>query len=298
PKVFGYDFANVFSMNNQINFGKISLNQPVEEYKIEDITTIAGWLEPVNNGSALLWVNKNFKNESYFMPSEVLKDLKVKMGDRVVAEVSVDEKGQVVKKIFSINDCPVKSKIKPRVDFASIAHCSNSKPLMFKDQKYIDLNLKIGENLYVYGVDNNENTKTIVDMLNSCKIENKIYINISVVEKNKMLLTKLQNTENFIANITDDVDIVRRMILLALERAKRILEIGEDVLVVVDDMLSIVGIDKDNLNLVKNLASITKQGKKGSITLLSVMPNENIIQIEKLADKRLKISNGNLLIKN
>lgn len=293
PKVFGYDFANVFSIDNQMSFNKITLNQPVEEYKIEDITTVAGWLELVNNGSALLWCNKNFNIENYFVSSELLKDLKVKMGDRIVAEVNLEESGQVVKKIFSINDCPVNGKIKSRTDFSAIQHVFNNKPLAFAEKS--NLNVNVGENIYVYGANNVENTKAIVDILNSCKVNNKIYINISVAEKNKALLCNLKNTENFVTNLTEDVDVVRRMIILAIERAKRILEIGEDVVVVVDDMLSIVGIDKDNLNLVKKLASITKQAKKGSITLIAVMPNENIIQIEKLADKRFKIENKNLI---
>ena len=83
---------------------------------------------------------------------------------------------------------------------------------------------------------------------------------------------------------------------MATERSKRFLEAGEDALVVVDDISSIYGIDKEGLNLVKNLVSITKEGgKKGSITLLAVMPNESFNQIEKLADRRLKILDKNIL---
>lgn len=290
PKVFGYDFANVFNMSHHEVSSKLSLSQSNEEVEDDEMLTVAGWLEIVNNNAGILWVNRNLKNENFFIPSDVLKCIETKMGDRVVAEVSVDENQKVVKKIFSINDYPV-SQIESRVDFFSVEHFSTNRPLVFENKEYSNLGLNVGENIYIYGENNNENTKTIVDMLKSCKIQNKIYLNISIAEKNKSFFSGLENTENFVANITDEVDIVRRIVALSIERAKRILEVGEDVLFVVDDVLSIVGIDKENLNFVKKLASIAKEGNNGSITLLAVMPNESIVQIEKLADKRLKIEN-------
>jgi len=73
------------------------------------------------------------------------------------------------------------------------------------------------------------------------------------------------------------------------------MENGEDVLLVVDDMMSIAGVDKDNLNLLKKFASVAKDGKdKGSITLFAIMPNNSLIQIEKLADQRFKIDNNEI----
>ena len=291
PKVFGYDFANDFS--NQLSLGesvpslsKQTLNQNVVEVKQEDVITVAGWIEMVNNNSALLWVEKNFKNENYFVSSEVMKNLQVKMGDRVVAEISADDGSKVVKKIFSINDCPVKQPSHKRVDYENIEHNLPSKVLKFKNADYENLNLMVGENVYVYGSNNNDNTKKIIDMLNSCKIENKIYINVSIAEKNKIFLKSLQCSEKFLSNITDENDISKRVVLLAIERAKRILEVNENVLVVVDDISSVMGV---NENLVKNLVSITKDGGNGSITLLAVMPGYEINQVEKLADRRLKI---------
>jgi len=126
--------------------------------------------------------------------------------------------------------------------------------------------------------------------LMSAKIENKIYINISLSERNKLYLSNLKNTENFVSLITDDVDVAKRIVMLAIERAKRILELGEDVVVVVDDLQSIVGIDS-NLNLIKSFVTLAKStDNNGSITLLAIMPNDSQKQIEKLADKKIKIT--------
>lgn len=287
PKVFGYGFANVFSNENfVVDLSKQTLNQNVEIDDGSDVVTIAGWLEMVNNNSALLWVEKNFRNENYFVPSEVLANLNTKMGDRVVAEISTDVNSKVVKKIFSVNDYPVSSMQAKRNAYENIEHIMLNEILDFENEEYKNLNISKGENVYVYGTNNNENTKKIIDMLNSCKIENKIYINVSVVEKNKIFLKKLNYTENFVSNITDTSDVSKRVVMLAIERAKRVLEFDENVLIVVDDISSVMGVDE---SLVRSLVSVTKSSNKGSITLLAVMPNHGMSQIEKLADKRLEV---------
>ena len=294
PKVFGYDFANVFNANLQTG-STVILNQDVKDVQDGDMMTVAGWLELVNNNSGILWVNKNLKNDNYFVPQKVMADLELRMGDRIVAEVCNDESQKIVKRIFSINDCPIQH-LEKRREYSLIEHCLPERQLNFKNVNYQNLNLKIGENVYIYGENNNANTLLAVDILNQCEIENKIYINISLAEKNKMFLKDLKNCENFIAYLTDEIYVVRRIVFLAIERAKRILEIGENVMIVVDDMMSISGIDKDNLNLVKKLVSTTKEGKDlGSITLVAVMPNHNLVQIEKLADQRFLIEDNKIV---
>lgn len=296
PKVFGYNFANVFNTtNDEVLSSKQTLNQEVVEYQNTDVVTVVGWIELMSNNSALLWVEKNLKNKNYFVPNEVLANLKIKTGDKVLVEVNPDNADRVVKKIFSVNDCPIMQFSNKRVDYFDVSHNLPNRKLNFNNSSFDDLNLKIGENIYVYGSNNNENTTKIIELLSSCKIENKIYVNISLAEKNKIYLSKLTREEKFVANITDETEIARRVVSLATERAKRILENGEDCLVVIDDIASIYGIDKEDINLVKNLVSVTKEGNKGSITLIAVMPNVGFNQIEKLADKRLKISQNGFL---
>jgi len=294
PKVFGYSFANVFNVDYEPT-SVVALKQPTTSEEDEDILTIAGWVELLNNNSAILWINKNLKNDNYFISKEIIDNINIKTGDRIVAEITNDENSKLVKRIFSINDCPIAKMELTRCDYFSVEHNLPSRTIGFENQEINSLNLKIGENIYFYGSDNNQNTTAISSILNKCKIENKIYVNISLAEKNKIFLSNLKNCEMFVANITDEVDIVRRVLSLAIERAKRIMENGEDVLLVVDDMMSIAGVDKDNLNLLKKFASVAKDGKdKGSITLFAIMPNNSLIQIEKLADQRFKIDNNEI----
>ena len=285
PKTFGYDFANVFSFNS---LNQISLSQPAKQYNDDQVSTIVGYVELVNNNSAILWVNKDFKNENYFISSNVLKDVDVRTGDKVVVEICFEDNQYVVKGIFNINDCPI-NQMKIRKSYEEINHVSLEKSLKFSNSKFQNYGLNFADNIYCYGEDNKHNTLGVIDILNACEAKQKVYLNISLTDKNKTLLNGLKNAEIFVADITEKLENIRRIISLSIERAKRLFEHGEDVVFVVDDMLSIVGVDNENLNLVKTLASISKQSKKGSITLLAVMPNDSIIQIEKLADKRLKI---------
>ena len=298
PKVFDYNFASVF---NSVETNQISsiqtLNQKAVEYEGDDVVTVAGWLELVNNNAGILWVQKNLKNENYFVSSSVLQDYEVRMGDRIVASINVDESQKVVKRIFSINDNPILKLPSKRKNYDEINNVLPNRELQFNDENLNLLNVKIGENVYIYGTNNNQNTQTIIHLLNNVKTQNKLYVNVSVAGKNQMFLSELKNTENFISNIMDEIDVAKRIVTLAIERAKRILEVGEDVVVAVDDMSSIYGIEKIGEMLMKNLASIAKETKgKGSITLLAVMPNSGFNQIEKLADKRLNISNEKISV--
>lgn len=285
PKTFGYNFNILDS-----NLSKISMHQDVKNYDISEVQTVAGYIELINNNSAFLWVEKNNTYFNYFVSSQVIDGLNLKTGDRVVVKVCGDENQTTVTEIYNINGCPKSKYNAKRVDYYDIENVLPNKPLVFNNAEYNSLGLKMGENTYVYGSNNNMNTCAIVDMMNACKCEYKLYVNVSIAEKNKMFLNNINNAEKLVANLTDEIDVSRRVLSLAIERAKRLIECGEDVLVVIDDLLSITSVDKDNLTFTKNLVALTKQAKKsGSITLLAVMPNNTLTQIEKLADKRLKV---------
>lgn len=294
PKLFGYNFANVFSVEEQQNEDSSyqTLKQNEVNYEDKEISTLAGWLELLNNNSALMWVEKDFNIESYFIPREIIENVPVKMGDRVVAEVDSDENIKVVKNIFSLNDVPITKLNEKRKEYQNFQHVLPFAKIDFENSEYLEYNLLKGENIYLYGSDNNNNTKLIVDLFANCKIKNKIYINVTVAEKNKIYLEKIKYFEKFVSKINEDEATSKRLLFLAAERVKRIFEQGEDVLLVIDDVASIAEIDG---KAIKNLISLTKNTKKeGSITIIAIMPNSGMYQIEKLADVRFEILGSKL----
>ncbi len=294
PKMFGYDIANVFEQEDvssqKEDISIIKFNQSIEQMSDEDMLTVVGILELVGGNAGLLWVCESLTNETYFISAEVLSRIDVRTGDRIVAQVSNGVNQKIVKSVFSINGLPILKMDKKRKNCSDFEVVQSRRDLEFFNEAYNELGLKQGQNCYLYGDDNNDNSLVAIDLVNSVNCDNKIYLNLSLAEKNKILLKDLKNCELFVAGVVDDVDVARRITMLAIERVKRILETKESVVVVVDDLLSVSGVDNDKLNLVRNIVALAKDTKQqAAITLLSVMPNNELKFVEKLADVRLKI---------
>lgn len=303
PKDIGYSFADILiskpysTMSQPSNIMTFNQNKKTFYYD-DDLKTIFGFVELLTNGSALLWVRKQDDYIQYFIPESMIGEYNIKTGDKLLVEVSLAENQLIVKNIFNINDIPIMKYDKKRKDYYDIEHVEPQKPLEFEKDNFNSFKIKLGESVYLYGSDNKNNTKIIIDLLNSCKIDKKMYINISIAEKNKYLLNDLKNCEMFVTNITSETDKVKRLLNIASERAKHIMENGENVLIAIDDVLSLSGIDSIDLPITKNLLSLTKCGiDSGSISLFAVMPaDKNVNAIEKLADKRIKIENDKLIL--
>ena len=142
----------------------------------------------------------------------------------------------------------------------------------------------------MYGKDNNKNTAFVIDLLNNAKVDKKIYINVSIVEKNKHILKTIEGAELYVSKITDNLETSRRIVSLAIERALRLFEQDKHILIVVDDALSVASVDTQELEILKRLMSITKFSKDASISIVSVKDEDKQInQIEKLADNKIRI---------
>ncbi|MCQ2565216.1 MAG: hypothetical protein MJ152_05125, partial [Clostridia bacterium] len=243
PKNYGYPFANfMMTENNMPTFANTELRQVVPFNYVDDVQTLAGFVELVANSSPLLWVRQGYSFVCY--PFSVLKvnELNLKTGDKVV--VSAKEKDGTVtfEDVLKVNDTPISKYNSKRKDYLDFNHVDSNKSMEFEDEKFNKFNIKLGQNIYLYGNNNVDNTNGVTELLNSSKVENKIYINVSLAEKNKNVVDKV-NAELFTAFVTDKEENVLRTVSIALERAKRLLEIGEDVVVAVDDVQSVASVD-------------------------------------------------------
>ena len=162
--------------------------------------------------------------------------------------------------------------------------------IQFNNESLNSEHLMFGESVYLYGENNNLNTKKLIEMLNSCNADVKIYLNISVAEKNKCLIDMLKGVEVLTSNITEDSDYALKVAVMAMERAKRMAEIGKKVILAVDDVLSLVGSENGDMHVSKQIMSLTKNTSNGSVSVFAIMSeNKNVCVFEKLADKRLYI---------
>ncbi|MBR6778953.1 MAG: hypothetical protein IKM43_02240 [Clostridia bacterium] len=288
PKYFGYSFD---ILNTTPTFDNtMSLNQN-KTFSYDDVKTGAGFVEKLNQNTSYIWCIKECTT-CYYTPTILLNNYNIKSGDYVTFEFNNVNNQLVVKDIFNINGCPIKKFNKERTNYYAIKPVAPNKKINIDN-----LDIKFGENAYFYGTNNNENTQNIINILNKCNATKKIYINVTIAEKNKLFLDDLQDAEKFVANITDTPDTARRIVNIATEYAKRLMENGEHVAIAVDDAISVASVDDEILTNTKNLISVAKASSNGSITLFAIFANNKTIDlIEKLADKRYKIENDKMFL--
>lgn len=293
PKNFGYSFIDVFKPENS-HFAQSTNNGLVFKQETETFTTdedniVTGYVELVNANTAFLWVKKDLEFNCYLITPPFLVKYNLKNGDLVSVKLGTGEERMVSKEILSINACPITKYSNKRKEYSNIDHSEPKSKIMFDND--LKLDLMHGQNLYLYGQDNNKNSSSLIQILNSCTGTRKIYINLSIAEKTKHNLLQVKGAEMFVADIMEGVEKSKKLIMLAAERAKRLMENGEKVVVFVDDVLSLWSIDEPDHMAVKKLLSITKNaGNKGSISVVAIMSNVSELRIfEKLADKRISV---------
>lgn len=273
------------------NSNNLVLEQRRSVFKFTDMTTVAGYVEILPNNTALLWCNNNQHFDWLYIPSEVVFNSHILSGDLATVEVGLEDGQPCVKKVFNINGCPINKFNPKRHNYLDYKHILPNKKLEFELAEHASLNLMKGESVYFYGDNNNENTQNIIKLLNDAKNVVKLYLNVSVAEKNVVLLDGLQRAEQFIAKITDEADYVKRVITLCNERAKRLFEAGQSVVLVVDDVASLLEADNENKQLTKSIMSLTKNSNTvGSITLWAIM--KNVTMFDKLYDKKLQMQDN------
>lgn len=293
PKTFGYDTSNIFNAKNHQapNFSKDAmLNQKNSEYKVVGTFNKDGVVEIVSNNVGFLWVNNLQDYDCFFIPSSLVEKYSLIAGDKVQAKIKFEDNQTIVEEIILINNEPVSNIVNIRKNYFDIEHILEKTKFEYSNSKFNNLNIFKGENTYFYGKDNNVNTNFIIDLLNNINADEKIYINVSIVEKNKHILKIINDAELYVSKITDDLETSRRIVSLAIERALRLFEQDKNVVIVVDDALSVASVDNADLSILKRLISITKNAENGSISILAIMDEDKQInQVEKLADNKIKI---------
>lgn len=266
------------------------------DFSYEDFQTIQGYVEIVEHNAALLWIRKGTKYESCYIPSSFVEAYNLLTGDLLLTKIGVADNQLVVNDIFNINGCPINKFNKNRSSYYLSSHVAPENKIVFKDPKFNNLDIRFGENVYLYGNNNAKNTEVLTNLINNSNADKKIYINTTIVEKNRQCLNNLENVEIFATDITEDINVTKRLIYIASERAKRLYEMDQSVIIAVDDISSLA-LTGEDLSCARNIMSLTKNNNKGSIGIFAIMSKENKYSIfERLADKRVAIENEGLFL--
>ena len=292
PKNYGYPFADTFIGMPQQVF-PTTLKQDSHFVYTENLKSVAGYVE-VTNGTAVVWAFINLKMVCFNFAKNLAENYGLRTGDFVQVSLGGENNNQVTE-ILAINNLPIQSFNPMRMMFNQIEHQPNFEPIAF-NQGFENVNICKGESVYLYGANNMQNSLAVASLLTACHADVKIYLNISIVDKNRFVLNSLADCEEFVINFAETIDDARRAVVLAIERAKRALENGQNCVLAIDDVQSVHSIDDENKTLTKSLMSLSKAGQNGSVTLLALMPqNRSLDFLEKLADRRYKIIDRNLV---
>ncbi len=301
PKNNGYHFAEVVlkgkSASTEEEESDNTLRQDID-FTMGVPDTINGYVEIVNNNTANLCVVGDCSVQRVNIPIVLVYELGLKAGDFIHARLESNGGVVNVVEVLNINNCPLKKYNKERKTYEQYKHTFSNDNLEFQEDEFNEFNIKLGESVYLYGANNNDNTEAIIRLLNACIADKKIYVNTAIADKNHILIEAIKDAELFTAKFTDGLEVARGVVSLATERAKRLLERGENVVVAIDDVLSVAGIDSQDLPITKSLVSLTKATEDaGAISVFAIISADRGISLfEKLADKRVKVVEHKLFI--
>ena len=279
---------------------RYSLAHNVEPIQAGEIRAFTGYVEILRNNTVIAHSLGFNAHDAVVIPIDRAEELDLRAGDLVEGELepSTINTPAVLSDIFTINSCPIRRYSSNRVDYFDVEYQDPSENLEYKDNDYSHLDIRRGENVYINGENSMGNSAALVKLINSVKNMHKIYINPAITDRGKGILNQLGRVERFVASIVGDTEFTKRVINLGVNRARRILERGDNVVVVVDDIKSIAGIDDENMTLIKNLLSLSKMGdNNGSITVLTMMSDDRLdVKFDKLCDRRLSLLNGEFVL--
>jgi len=276
-----------FKQNNSVDVEELSKNNK--------LVASSGIIQIVS-GIAFLWVRNTGGFTKFFVKYDLIDKYSIKSGDFVQVLGFYKGTDFIIVDISSVENC-TPEKVVQRKCFENISPVFPTETIKFlPNSEFANQSILYGENVFLYGNNNNKNTMYAINFLNECCADEKMYLNFSIVEKNKIYLSTLQKADLYVANLTDEIEYARNIVQLAHDRAMRLVEQGKNVVMVIDDVLTLASIDTPDLTLTKQVVALAKYTKNGSLTILTVMPEDKCINlIEKIADKKIRITQNGLM---
>ncbi len=281
----------VYNFNKQKQ-KSITFCQEQSKYDCLGASTIIGYVD-IFNDVAYCCV-EGYLSSRYLIDEELFARFNLKIGDKILVELDSDK--NIIKDIYTINGQPSNA-VESRRDYYDFQHVYVDKKISFSEN-FGDLEANLGDNIFLFGTNNINNTKMLINALNNVENCKKIYINTSLTEKTKGLILELKDCDKFLANITDEFDYVKSVVALAINYAKRLFEMGENVLIAVDDVLSISAIEDKEMLYTKGLLSLSKTAQNSaSISIFALMTrDEKLLWADKLADRRFVIDGNDIML--
>ena len=280
---------SIFDRNDE---NSLNLFQnPNEPSDFDEIIVFNGFLELMENGSALIKKKferiENIENIVY-VPETIVNELGLRSGDEILCKAYITTPGRpmYVGQIMSINDQELNSFNKSRIN---IDECKSDFNNIFnysikKGNK--EIKLKWGDFCFCYS-ENSIDFKYFISKFMVDAKENYdkiIYLCPNIKESEFQILQGLP-AEMHCIKFDENYSVQKRNAFLALNRTKRLAELGQNVCFIIDDITAIMAFDayaNGELPITKYILSQSKKMEQGSITIICNMPKIPQINIRNI----------------
>ena len=234
-----------------------------------------GYLEVLYNGSGLLRnkiTSSTLENECCYVSISILRSHNIKEGDEIICNAySIDgNKPAICDEIISVNKIPYKE-LGDREEFENltVVPCEEIDVVEPLNQ----IGLKYGDTIFAYNNSLDDFTNFVVKFANDNKkvFDNMIYLSSSNREDKYDILKGFPD-EVFISDYQESFANQQRISFMAINRAKRLVELGKNVCLYIQDILELVSLDNRNntgeLPISKSIIGSAKNFKNGSLTIV------------------------------
>ncbi len=291
-KLSGYDnIVNVLLPNNPTELttfddknapkpspNVITMMQNVDSAQYSPPVVKHGFVELLDNKSALIVPNIDDRvavSDYVYVVNQTVERYNLKSGDEIICNANFisKDKPMVLSDIVSINGVALDKHTRTRSDYDEWSHVSTDDLLgNASDERFLSSKpIHLGDNVMLYCNENGTAflSKFIATIPNSRPV---IYLNPAITNKNRDIVKTIPSIQPFCSDYINSFTNQKKISYLALNRAKRLAENGEDVVLVVDDALTLANVCQDNdLILLKTLFNSAKHTKHGSITIITAL---------------------------
>lgn len=266
-------FEKYYERKNEVNVFSQNYEKQGES---DDYIIYKGYLEILSTGSGLLRKRISLtetENERCYIKPNMIDAYGLKHGDEIVCNAySIGENRPLVcDSIISINNISL-TEFPERYDYNDMKNVYEKNKINVQNEKLNQLGLYYGDTIYCY----NNRVQNFINFAVDFAVKNKslfdkiIYLSPVALDDEQELLKSFPD-ELYLSNFNENFSCQQRTIFMAVSRAKRLAELGQNVCLIIQDILGLVHLDNSNngdLPITKDILSCAKNLESGSLTIM------------------------------
>jgi len=253
---------------------------PLGEEDTQVILTFKGYLEVTKSNFSILrrCDGESLNLSVVYVPEYFVRKYQLRNGDEILCTCKEIDGKMLLNSLLTINEQLHHRWNCSRPWFKDLQQCNKPKKISLSG-KYIQpiinkFGLYYGDNVFVYINKNTQKNKMLDKFTNDlCNMYDKvIYINPQC--RSSTAISSNYNIVKFCANIDDSFRTQTIVALLGANYAKRLIEMGKNIAVIIDDIDTIASLDKDNIDempVCKTVLTCTKASNEGDGTSFTLI---------------------------